>query len=1045
MGAVSLAGQSKKIMESKRSQPLLILVGIIFYLVCLAFLGWLGLKVIGSHRYLHRGALYGEPPDMPLAYVYPLGVNASLERYETEEELRRALEYARDGGFLWLRQHFPWAQIESEPGVYSWERWDRIVALAEEYGLTLIAVLDTSPLWAREPMDGDNLYAPPRDFAHYEAFVSHFADHYKEEIDFYEVWDEPNIYPHWGERYVQPIGYVHLLQGAYGAIKEADPGACVLSAGLASNVEEGGRNMSELLFLQEMYEAGAKGYFDILAIKPYGFWSGPEDRRLDPGVTNFSRAVLLRQVMLRNGDNKAVWAVEFGWNSLPLDWAGEPPPWGSDTQEVQAQRTVEAIERALDEWPWLGVMALMHLQPNTPPDDPLHGFALLNEDFSPRLTYQEVARWAEGGVPAYPGRYPDNSWAAHYEGKWEREALSIIQGPGSMEFSFVGTGLDLVLTDPFTAVQVTIDGREVEFRIRKRGVMDIPLEEKGADYFRTVGYQEVALARRLPDDLHSLRLVTDNDSEGGIIGFIVRRDADFKIYYLSLALLAGVAAVVSWRLGRLMLSALSQQTWRRVANLYLGLAEWQQMGLLALALGVYCFSPWTLFSLMALAVMAALLWLRLDLGLAFIAFSVPFFLSPKPFLGKAFSLVETLTLISFLLWSLKATICSWGEALRRYKKDSSFELQEVPFGVWLLRELPSFVPYWARDLWRSLTMLDLGILFFLLLSLFSLTVSENFGVSAREFRVVVLESALFYLLLREVPQHKRELWRVVDGLVVAAVIVSLYGLFQYFFTADVITAEGVRRIRGVYGSPNNLSLFLGRVLPLTLAVSLFGSGKRRLAYGAASLPMVVCLFLTFSRGAWLLGIPAAVLFLGLMRGRRTFLAALGGVGIAILTLLPLAGLERLTSLLSLEEGTTQRRLALWKAAIRMIRDHPFFGVGLDNFLYQYPRYMLPEAWQELDLSHPHNLVLDWWTRLGVLGVGVLIWLEVAFFKVALRLYRGLKDEGMRVLPLGLMASMVDFLAHGLVDNSYFLVDLAFIFCLTLGLVRRMEILERREV
>ncbi|HAL62451.1 MAG TPA: hypothetical protein DCP08_08610 [Chloroflexi bacterium] len=463
------------------------------------------------------------------------------------------------------------------------------------------------------------------------------------------------------------------------------------------------------------------------------------------------------------------------------------------------------------------------------------------------------------------------------------------------------------------------------------------------------------------------------------------------------------------------------------------------MGLLALTLGAYQFSPWTLLTLVALAMAAALLYLRLDLGLAFIALSIPFFLYPKPLLGKAFSLVETLTLISFLLWFLKTTIGSWSEALRRYKKDSSFELQEVPWGVWLLRELPSFVLYWAGDFWRSLTVLDLGVLFFLLLSLFSLTASENFGVSAREFRVVVLESALFYLLLREVPQHKGELWRIVDGLVAAAVIVSLYGLFQYFFTTDVIAVEGVRRIRGVYGSPNNLSLFLGRVLPLTLAVSLFGAAKhRRLVYGAASLPMVACLFLTFSRGAWLLGVPVAALFLGLMRGRRAFLAALGGVGAAILALLPLAGLERLTSLLSLQEGTTQRRLALWKSALQMICDHPLFGVGLDNFLYQYPRYMLPEAWQEPDLSHPHNLILDWWTRLGVLGVVALIWLEVAFFKVALRLYRSLEDEGMRVLSLGLMASMVDFLAHGLVDNSYFLVDLAFIFCLTLGLVRRME-------
>jgi O-antigen ligase len=129
----------------------------------------------------------------------------------------------------------------------------------------------------------------------------------------------------------------------------------------------------------------------------------------------------------------------------------------------------------------------------------------------------------------------------------------------------------------------------------------------------------------------------------------------------------------------------------------------------------------------------------------------------------------------------------------------------------------------------------------------------------------------------------------------------------------------------------------------------------------------------------------------------------------------------------------------------MIRDHPLFGVGLDNFLYQYPRYMLPEAWQEPDLSHPHNLVLHWWVNLGVFGVGVLIWFEIAFWRSSLHLYRRLKDPDLHLLTLGLMASMVDFLAHGLVDQSYFLVDLAFIFCLTLGIIRRMEIFERRGI
>jgi O-antigen ligase len=153
-----------------------------------------------------------------------------------------------------------------------------------------------------------------------------------------------------------------------------------------------------------------------------------------------------------------------------------------------------------------------------------------------------------------------------------------------------------------------------------------------------------------------------------------------------------------------------------------------------------------------------------------------------------------------------------------------------------------------------------------------------------------------------------------------------------------------------------------------------------------------------------------------------------------LAALPLLRTPRFNALFDLQSGTSFFRLHLWRSSVDMIRDHPLLGVGLDNFLYAYRgRYIRPAAWQEPDLSHPHNLVLDYWSRLGLLGLAAGLWLQAAFWRLALPLRR-LTDPDDRALALGLMASMVDFLAHGLVDNSYFVVDLAFAFCLTLGLV-----------
>ena len=152
-----------------------------------------------------------------------------------------------------------------------------------------------------------------------------------------------------------------------------------------------------------------------------------------------------------------------------------------------------------------------------------------------------------------------------------------------------------------------------------------------------------------------------------------------------------------------------------------------------------------------------------------------------------------------------------------------------------------------------------------------------------------------------------------------------------------------------------------------------------------------------------------------------------------------AGTERLASLTQTEQGTTFFRLQLWRSSLAMIRDHPLLGVGVDNFLYPYrSHYVLPPAWEEFNLSHPHNLVMDFWLRLGLALLALLALLLVAFFRRAWRLCRALPPGPDRILVAGLMAGMINFAAHGLVDNAFFLVDLAFIFVLMLALVQLLS-------
>lgn len=205
---------------------------------------------------------------------------------------------------------------------------------------------------------------------------------------------------------------------------------------------------------------------------------------------------------------------------------------------------------------------------------------------------------------------------------------------------------------------------------------------------------------------------------------------------------------------------------------------------------------------------------------------------------------------------------------------------------------------------------------------------------------------------------------------------------------------------------------------------------RRRLYGLGALPVALVTILTFSRGALLLAIPASLLYLAWStRSRAARLTAVTLV-LGALVAVPLAGVERLSSLLDPSQGTTFLRLSLWQAAWDMARDHPWLGVGPDSFLYYYGDYIRPGAEVDRWLSHPHNVALDFWLRLGVGGLAVAGAMATGLARGARRALAG-GDDGYtpsardaRAVTLGLVAGAIACLAHGLIDNAFFLPELA---------------------
>ena len=345
------------------------------------------------------------------AGVNPLGINTFLQQEVEIAKRERALQMIHDAGFRWIRQEFPWEDIEIhgkgdfedrrwEPHRSAWDKYDNIVDLAARYEIKVIARLSTPPDWTRAENDEFSDLTPPDHYEDYGDFVHAVVSRYRGRVRYYQIWNEPNLVREWGR--VSARDYVALLKIAYTRAKEADPDCVILAGALSATIElddqEWGKGINDFVYLQQMYDAGATPYFDIMSMQGYGLWSGPTDRRMRPRVINFSRPRYVREIMVANGDaHKPVWISELDWSPVPVDI---PPVYGRVTEEARARYVVEAYERMDREWPWMGVACFWFFKhaDDSERGQPQYYFRMVEPDFTPLPVYESIK--------AYTGSQP---------------------------------------------------------------------------------------------------------------------------------------------------------------------------------------------------------------------------------------------------------------------------------------------------------------------------------------------------------------------------------------------------------------------------------------------------------------------------------------------------------------------------------------------------------------------------------------------------------------------------------------------------------------
>lgn len=347
---------------------------------------------------------------------------------------------------------------------------------------------------------------------------------------------------------------------------------------------------------------------------------------------------------------------------------------------------------------------------------------------------------------------------------------------------------------------------------------------------------------------------------------------------------------------------------------------------------------------------------------------------------------------------------------------------------------------------RSLGGFGWAILVFLLAAIISILLADDLRLAAGAGKAWVFDPLIFLVLFLH---HYR--WSDSKKLFLAASgtvwLVALWGGVEYLGNFGM---QIPGYLNAMYQSANMVAILL---VPIWLLLAGYFISQlvanqvvkqREIYYWLATL-LVGLLTILLSRSvagllAWLAGIIwLVILFPPQYQKIKNRL----GLTVFIIFLISLAGLWSQGKLQRFFDDSRynswQTRQQIWQVSGELVKQNWIWGVGFNSFEphYYHQAFKMFNPPLEWEVPKAHNLYLNTWLEMGLVGLVSLVYLLVLFFKQlgqALKLFRQKSDLTNYLIISGLAASWLSLLLYGLFDTPYFKNDLSVWFWFASGLV-----------